>query len=258
MLFQEEPPKILDIYESLSLGLYFTVVGYLFLLAVYFLLIRYRNTKRNYWLFFGLFFVFLTLSRSFFIVHDFFVPEPQRRILVWRIATIFAWCAVSMLAGILSILLFTGKDTKVKVARIVVPLLPLIVVVVLVVIPNAYIIIRSEWLDIDPNVPYVPSPIEHIASYPAGRFWINVVILPLITILVPVAFVYLGVKSVGVIRRSSYLNGLGFLIYYVGRSLQNVIDSLVGPGFTRAVLPPLVILLGILFIVLANQYEHLK
>jgi hypothetical protein len=70
-------------------------------------------------------------------------------------------------------------------------------------------------------------------------------------------FFYLAKKTFGVIRKSYALNGIGFLIYYTGRILYSVLGVLNAPH-TQAILPPLIILLSLLIIVIANSFEALK
>lgn len=242
--------------DSFGLSLYFTIIGYYFLVAVvFFMRFVHSDPKKPYWAWFSLFFLFLAGSRALFIVHDYYIAPSPAQLIWWRLATICAWLAVSMLAGILSILLVTGKDKKAKILRTVIPLLPVIAAVVVAILPDVYVAEPEQLAD--PST-MVGAPLAMLADYPVGRFYLNVVFLPLITILIPICFFYLGFRSIGVIRRSSYLNGLGFLIYYLGRSLQSVLEPLGYSEMTQAITPPLVILLGVLFIALANQYEQLK
>ena len=80
-------------------------------------------------------------------------------------------------------------------------------------------------------------------------------------ILLPFMFFYLAYKSLGTLQKSFFLNALGLLIYYIARALQPVIPSLVanpGESWIQALVPPLLILLSILLLTFANQYEHLK
>ena len=53
------------------------------------------------------------------------------------------------------------------------------------------------------------------------------------------------------------MNGIGFLLYYMGRLLQGLFEALEQPHF-EAIIPPLIIVLSLLIIVLANNYEQLK
>ncbi|MDX1797355.1 MAG: hypothetical protein R3255_01785, partial [Candidatus Lokiarchaeia archaeon] len=76
--------------------------------------------------------------------------------------------------------------------------------------------------------------------------------------LIPFIFLYLAWKTFGVLRKSYALNAIGFLIYFIGgRILQGLLDVLSLPH-VRAILPPLLILLALLILVIANNYEQLK
>ncbi len=95
-------------------------------------------------------------------------------------------------------------------------------------------------------------------SYPEGRFWLNGIVLPVTTVLFPVLFFYLGYKSAGVIRRSSILNGLGFLLYFLGRLLQPLPIIATSEHLGIILIPPSLILISLLILAIANQFEHLK
>jgi len=119
MLFQNF--QYLDIWGALEMGLYFIIVGYFFLLFFYFLFIRFRTTKKLYWLFFSLFFLFFGIARVFFIIYYFFGPElPGTGVEVvaflmlnYRFATFFTWLGNACAVGVLGILLFP-PDTQVE------------------------------------------------------------------------------------------------------------------------------------------------
>ncbi|MFX1500883.1 MAG: hypothetical protein ACFFDH_07965, partial [Promethearchaeota archaeon] len=62
----------------------------------------------------------------------------------------------------------------------------------------------------------------------------------------------------GVLRRSYALNAIGFVLYFGGgRVLQGALDVANLPHL-RAIMPPLLILLALLILVIANNYEQLK
>jgi len=95
-------------------------------------------------------------------------------------------------------------------------------------------------------------------EYPLGRFLFNFIFMPLFLALIPFIFLYLAWKTFGVLRRSYALNSIGFLLYFIGgRILQGVLDVLALPH-VRAIMPPLIILLALLILVIANNYEQLK
>jgi len=124
MLFQETPLKYLSFFDAIEMGLYFIIVGYFFLLFFYFLFIRYRTSKKLYWLFFSLFFLCFGIARVFFIVYYFFGPELFDGVnsteivtflmLNFRLATFFTWMGVACAVGVLGILLFPPETQKKK------------------------------------------------------------------------------------------------------------------------------------------------
>ena len=95
-------------------------------------------------------------------------------------------------------------------------------------------------------------------QYPLGRFLNNFIFMPLFLVLIPFVFLYLAWKTFGVLRRSYALNAIGFILYFVGgRIMQGALDVATLPHL-RAVMPPLLILLALLILVIANSYEQLK
>ncbi len=239
------------------MGFYYVAVGYYFLLFAYFLIIRFRKTKRMYWFFFSLLFLMLALSGGFFIAHDYYIPDPginyAMSTFLWRIASFFAWLAIACIVEILAILMFTGNKSWVRRVKIGLPLIYVVIAVVLFLLPDQSIcqtcpgMVENEFLRTVFGY-----------SYPEGRFWLNGIILPVTTVLFPVLFFYLGFKSAGVIRRSSILNGLGFLLYFLGRLLQPLPIIAISEHLGIILLPPTLILISLLILAIANQFEHLK
>ncbi len=219
-----------DIYNTVSIGLFFAVIGYEFLLFGYFLLFRFRKSKRVYWFYFSMFFIFLAISRVGYLFYDYFTPGNT---LAWRFATIMGWVAVAALSGILSTLLFTGDSKLSQVLKKIFPIVPLAIAVHIIFVPDLWIFDPSGFFG--KGITYIYS---------------NAIILPLYIVLLPFMFFYLAKRSAGTLQRSFLMNGFGLLLYYAIRLLQ-------GLG-TVTLWTPLLILLAILIIVYANQYEHLK
>ncbi|MFX0103476.1 MAG: hypothetical protein ACFFCS_28200 [Candidatus Hodarchaeota archaeon] len=232
------PQGYLTVQEAFSLGLFICILGYFVLIIFYFLFIRFRKTKRMYWLYFSLFFIFLTASRVAYIVQDFFLPDNG---VVWKIANVTAWVGVGALSGILGILLFTGDSKFQTWFKRIFPLIPVGIGIHIIFLPDTMITGPPLYFGMG-----------------IAKFYMNVIILPIYIILLPFMFFYLAHKSLGTLQKSFMLNGLGLLIYYIARALQPVMPYLIGPGWTQSLLPPLLILLAILLISFANQYEHLK
>jgi len=295
MIIQAEVPpfQYFTIFDSLESGLYMVIIGYYFILFAYFLLMRFRTSKKPYWFFFSILFIFLAIGRVFFIAYYFYVPElplkgaamVNQLMIYYRLATFFMWLGVSSLMGILGILLLPPETKKESVdkkekesnetkrfnfsepqkiiIRIILIVIPIIVGILALTLPDALFMDPDFVTDYNISIELVTVDIG-AWSYPAGRFIINLVLLPLLVFLIPFIFLYLAWKTFGVLRRSYALNAIGFIIYFAGRLGQGLLDSactLTGGEvgcLTRAILPPLLILLSLIIIVIANNYEQLK
>ena len=194
----------------------------------------------------------------------------------YRLATFFTWIGTSGAVGVLGILLFPpDTDTEQKVEQ---PKsmknwlrdknnMKILIRIVLVVIPIVIGILAltlSDELFMDPdfvddyNISIDLITIEFGSwSYPLGRFLLNFIFQPLFLALIPFIFIYLAWKTFGVLRKSYALNAIGLLLYYSGRILQGALNVAAFPHF-RAILPPLIILLALIILVIANNYEQLK
>ncbi len=293
MLFQDTF-QYFGFWDALEFGLYFIIVGYFFLLFFYFLFIRFRTTKKLYWLFFSLFFLCFGIARVFFIIYYFFGPELFEPIpgngaevveflmINYRLATFFTWVGTACAVGVLGILLFPpdtqiekNKDksksiedwfriknnikllvrTAIFIVPVIIGILSLTLSERLFMDPDFINPIIEGGYDIDDNIITVT-----IGSweYPLGRLLFNFIFMPLFLALIPFIFVYLAWKTFGVLRKSYALNAVGFLLYFIGgRILQGALDVADLPH-VRAILPPLIILLALLILVMANNYEQLK
>lgn len=295
MIIQEvEPFRYFTIFDSLESGLYMVIVGYYFLLFAYFLLMRFRTSKKPYWFFFSILFICLAIARVFFIAYYFYVPEldltgmamVNQLMTFYRLATFFTWMGISSLMGVLGILLLPPEakkegaekkeeESKEKkridlneqqkiIFRVILLVIPIVIGILALVLPSEYL------MDLDFVEDYGLSGVNIVTvnigswSYPLGRFIINLVCLPLLVFLIPFIFLYLAAKTFGVLRKSYFLNAVGFIINFAGRIGQGLLDSactLTGGEYgclTRAILPPLLILLSLIIIVIANNYEQLK
>ncbi|MFX0011962.1 MAG: hypothetical protein ACFE9R_16730 [Candidatus Hermodarchaeota archaeon] len=273
-----------NIWVSIESSLYYVIVGYYVLIFFYFLLMRYRTSRKLYWLFLSILFVCLAVGRIFFIVYYFYTPELQGSIsdaelvaelmLYYRLATFATWLGIACLMGVLGTLIFppltgvikTNSDTfssKLKsilrnknvryVLKIILIITPIIIAILALTLSDA-LFMDPDFVD-DYGVD--PASLITIFGYPVGRAVLNFILLPLFVAIIPFMFIYLAVKTFGVLRRSYALNAIGFFLYFLGRILQGLLDMM-GAFNTRAILPPLLILLSLLIIVIANSYEQLK
>ena len=273
-------------WDAIEMGLYFVIVGYFFLLFFYFLFMRFRTSKKLYWLFFSLFFLCFGIARVFFIVYYFFAPELSTGtndvevvaflMINYRFATFFTWIGVACATGVLGILLFPPETQEEKTEekslmgwfknRKNIELLIRIGLFALPIIIGILALTLQDGLFMDPDflTDYPSISVNLITikfgswTYPLGRFLFNFIFMPLFLVLIPFIFLYLACKTFGVLRRSYALNAIGFLLYFVGgRIMQGALDVATLPHL-RAVMPPLLILLALLILVIANNYEQLK
>ena len=283
MIFQDF--QNFDIWDGIESGLYYAIVGFYFLIFAYFLLMRFRVSKKYYWFYFSILFLFLAAGRGFFIVYYFYAPEliitmnPLELVgllmVFYRLATFSTWMGIACLMGVFGTLIFAPisessdisekKENRAKIGQFLrnnnVRILLKIFLIVIPTVISILALSLPDALFMDPDfndLPYsVGIELIMIFGYPAGRFVLNFILTPLMVLVVPILFVYLAKKTFGVLRRSYALNAIGFFIYFSGRMAQGILESL---GFlhVRAILPPLLILLSLLIIVIANNYEQLR
>ncbi|MFX1237058.1 MAG: hypothetical protein ACFFAS_12595 [Promethearchaeota archaeon] len=269
-------------WEAIELGLYFLAIGYYILLFFYFMVLKFRVSKKMYWVYFAGVSLFLALGRVCFLFHYFFVPpfgstpEVGELLMIWyRFATFFSWMGISSAMGVLGILLlptpidkdreikeeseikqklkvFFNNDTRRLVVRGILIIVPIIIGIFALILPNELFIdpdlIVKYGMSVDPIL---------IGNYPVGRFLYNVIFLPLLVFLIPFMFIILARRTFGVLRKSYALNGLGFMIYFAGRLCQFLFESLGWPHM-KATIPPLLIIASLLILAIANNVEQLK
>jgi len=281
MIFQDFF-QYFDIWDGIESGLYYAIVGFYFLIFAYFLLMRFRVSKKFYWFYFAILFLFLAAGRGFFIVYYFYAPELLGTMtelelvgllmIFYRLATFSTWLGIACLMGVFGTLIFPPisdvsetKDSEPKTKnflgnknvrisfKICLILIPIVVSILALTLPD------TLFMDPDFNDPPYSVGIEivPIFGYPAGRFVLNFLLLPIMVLVIPILFIYLAKKTFGVLRRSYALNAIGFFIYFSGRISQGLLETF-GFPHVRAILPPLLILLSLLIIVIANNYEQLR
>ena len=267
-----------DIWDAIESGLYYAIVGFYFLIFAYFLLMRFRTSKKLYWFYFSLLFLFLAIGRVFFIVYNFYAPELDvmmsnlellgLMMTLYRFATFFTWMGISCLMGVFGTLILSPipenddseKGLKKFLRQKNVKITLKICLIVIPFIIGILALTLSDELFMDPDLKdryNLSIQLITILGYPAGRFVLNFLLLPLMVLVIPIFFVYLALKTFGVLRRSYALNAIGFFIYFSGRITQGLLEAL-GFPHVRAILPPLLILLSLLIIVIANNYEQLR
>ena len=274
--------EFFDIWSATESGLYFIVVGYLVLIFFYFLLMRFRTSKKVYWFYFSLLFLFLAVGRFFFIVYYFYAPELDLTdleivsilMIYYRLATFSTWLGIACLMGVLGILFFPplsdvptepksgvrGKIQSLSKKKYIRIFLKAILIIIPIGVATAALSL-PDGLFMDPDFEsrygIDPSFFITIFGYPAGRAVLNFVLLPIFVAIIPFLYIYLATRTFGVLRKSYALNAIGFLLYFLGRILDGLFDTM-GWVHVSAVAPPLLILLSLLLIVIANNYEQLK
>jgi hypothetical protein len=295
MIFQDYFFQYFTLYDAISSGLYYVIVGYYILLCFYFLVIRFRTSKKLYWLFFSILFLVLAIGRVFFIIYDFYIREFEVILsdaeivnfymIFYRWATFFTWMATTSLMGILGILLFPPDTRKtqdisnqeksekskyegfvsfVKKNRLLLEYLARFFLVLIPVIVGILALTLPDNVFMDPNlVEEYSVSIDLITinigswEYPIGRFILNFVLQPLFIAIVPFIFLYLAWRTFGVLRKSYALNAIGFFFYYIGRISQGLFEVL-GWTHVSSFVPQLILLLSLVIIVIANNYEQLR
>jgi hypothetical protein len=210
--------------ETAIIGGWFVVISYYFLLFIYFLAFRYRESRNPFHLGFGLFFLLLGFGTAFFLAYDYY----QLDVLWWRLGTGVSWTAIFTVFLALTYQILE-KPRLWQVLLLSSP--PLIVAILVLALPLFF-------------YPIPVPPIGYIAS--------NYVVLPIYVIVLPLLFFYIGRQLTGRLRISNFLIGGGFLVYYSGRVLQssqvvaflNSIAPLLG-----AVLAPILVFFALIFIV---------
>ena len=289
MLLQD-PFTNFDIWDAIESGLYYIIIGYYFLIFAYFVFMRYRTSKKLYWFYFSLLFLCLAASRVFFIIYYFYTPElkgtllpPDPKLLkivdqlmlLFRLATFSLWIGIACLMGVLGMLIFPplteettkseGDNIKIKlknwlinenvriILKIVLIIIPIFIGILVFLLPDS-LLMDPDFVD---EYGVSASNLITIFGYPAGRAVLNFILLPLFVAIIPFLFINLARRTFGVLRKSYALNAIGFFIYFIGRILQGLLDTL-EYQHVRAILPPLLILLSLLIIVIANNYEQLR
>jgi hypothetical protein len=212
-------------WETAIIGGKFVIISYYFLLFIYFLAFRYKQSRNPFHLGFGLFFLLLGFGDGFFLAYDYY----QLNILWWQLGTAISWVAIFTV--FLSLTYQILEKAKLwQVLLLSSP--PLIVAILIAALPLLFYPIPA------------PPPIGYVAS--------NYVILPIYVIVLPLLFFYIGSQVTGRLRISNFLIGGGFLVYYSGRAIQssqvNVILNSVVP-LLGDILAPVLVFFSLIFIV---------
>ncbi len=225
--------------REIHIGLWFLVVGYYFFLFLFLLFFRWRKSRNPFQLAMALFFLLLAIGRAFYFVGDFyadsrslygdlvtkfdvFLPELQPWL---QAGSFFQWMALAILAATAGFMIFGQKWAEILFAA------PAIIIgIALGIVP------MDDWT-------------RQLISGVAG---------PVYALFIPFLFWYLAYQSGGILRRSNFVLGLGFLVLFAGRVVHagrfwlqaNVFGTLTVPG----ILAPGLIVIGLIFIAIGNEW----
>ncbi|GEM_PF-1216913 len=277
---------------TFAVGLWFTVIGYYFLLFIYLTLFRWRKDKNFFNLTLALFFITLAVGRVFFLLYDFYntpvvipftsdlsaasTPYPSfievlvvYNTLNWRLASFWEWLSVSSISLGIAYVWLENKWLR---RTLHIP--PIIAGASLLLLPGdslfSYIIDEVHFLipqvqiegygalfllGFDPFSPWFPT--KWLITYqPSGAIYItiNYVLVSLYSVFIPLLFFYVAWNSVGVIRRKALLLGIGFISYYIGRTVQAaIIKSVIGE--IAIFIAPIIVIVALILITSGVQYE---
>jgi hypothetical protein len=215
-----------DILPSVAIGLWFVVVAYEFLLFGYFFLLKGlrlwaggQRQKGNtlFFIFFALFFLFLAMGRGFFIVWDFYVGNAVQFQWLWRSGEVLQWIALTFIILAVTMRVFGNRFLKFGI-----PIIPAICALFFILLPG-----------------------DITGSAAPVIFVLNDIIAPIYAIVIPLIYFYVAIQSAGVIRNSSLLVAVGFLIYFLGR----VLDTFFiygAPNPAGMILAPGIVIIGLL------------
>jgi hypothetical protein len=224
--------------ETLIIGGWFVIVGYFLILFLYFVAFRYQENQNLFHLGMGIFFLLLGAARACFMVYDFYSdPASIWRVTYWKIGTAVSWAAIFAIILSLAYVIIEDKLWL----QIAIALPPLLVAILVVALPPTLV------------YPYPSLPL------PFAYLIFNYALLPVYVIVLPLLFFDIGRRLSGPLRRSNFLIGGGFLLYYVGRVLQSgtvvaIINGVVpGLGITIA---PLFVFFALILIALGVLTER--
>ncbi|MCD6484172.1 MAG: hypothetical protein J7L47_03560 [Candidatus Odinarchaeota archaeon] len=212
----EEIPTI----ETLAIALWAMVVGYYIELFGYYLLLKWQKDKKPYQLILAVFFLMMALGRIFFLMYDFYFPNE---LIWWRLGTLFQWLAITTVSIFITIFTFEKRLYQIAVS-----LPPFIIAFVILAVPATEITLL--------------------------RYVLGIFIAPIYVTLIPGLYFYLALVTSGQIRKSTFLQGLGFSVLYIGRILH---ASLIQPLLWQPIaliVAPAIVMVALLLIVMGVQY----
>ena len=224
------------IIREMHIGLWFLVVGYYFLIFVILFLFRWRKTRNPFSFAMAMFFLLLAIGRVFYFVGDFFadarsLPEGLTGITpylaeatFWLSAGgFFQWLVLGALSATAGFLIFGKRWAEIGFA------VPAIIIAVALVL--------------------IPGEGTTLAVGIAGIAY---------ALFIPLLFWYLAYVSGGVLRRSNFILGTGFLVLFAGRVIHSARFALEAAGMlsyaASGIIAPGLIVIGLILITAGNEW----
>lgn len=228
------------IVRETHVGLWYLVVGYYFFLFIFLLFFRWRKTRNPFQLAMALFFLLLAVGRVFYFVADFYadatslygglpalgiIPYFDDGTLFLKAGAFFEWSGLALLSATAGFMIFGNRMAEIAFA-----------------VPAFAIAVILALVPLDPTV-------RIGLSGGAGAIY---------ALFIPLLFWYLAWQSGGLLRRSNFLLGLGFMVLFAGRVIsagrhflaQAVFGSYTIPG----ILSPGLIVIGLILIAVGNEW----
>ncbi|NHJ13895.1 MAG: hypothetical protein EAX95_09460 [Candidatus Thorarchaeota archaeon] len=228
--------------REVHIGLWYLVVGYYFFIFIFLLSFRWRKTRNPFQLAMALFFLLLAVGRCFYFVGDFYadpsslygglttiygIPVFLPDLSVWlRAGAFFQWMALAILSATAGFMIIGKRWAEIAFA------VPAVLIgVVLALVP------LEDFM-------------RQALSGGAGVVY---------ALFIPLLFWYLAWQSGGILRRSNFLLGLGFMILFAGRVIHAGRHALATVVFAGSytipgVLAPGLIVIGLILIATGNEW----
>jgi hypothetical protein len=232
------------IIREVHVGLWFLVVGYYFFVFIFLLFFRWRKSRNPFQLAMAIFFLLLAVGRAFYFVGDFYADptslygglpslglEPFfADASGWLAAgAFFQWMALATLSATAGFMIIGKRWAEIAFA------VPAIIIGLL--------------LGLAP----LDSTTRWILSGGAGAIY---------ALFIPLLFWYLAYQSGGMLRKSNFLLGLGFMILFAGRVIHAarhwLADVIFATYTIPGVLAPGLIVIGLILIATGNEWGQVQ
>jgi uncharacterized membrane protein len=224
--------------REVHIGLWFLVVGYYFFVFIFLLFFRWRKTRNPFQFAMALFFLLLAVGRCFYFVGDFYADPRSLYGELSDVGTLFAETTIWLNAG--AFFQWMALATLSATA--------------------GFMIIGKRWAEIAFAIPAITIgvilalvPLEDLArqalSGGAGAIY---------ALFIPLLFWYLAWQSGGILRKSNFMLGMGFMVLFAGRVIHAArhfleLNALLSYTYS-GVLAPGLIVIGLILIATGNEW----